>query len=292
MNKMKFLMSLVLALSLLVAQAGTGFAAADVQKSTLITGTIQSITLETDPNTGITTVIVEVTNKNHATQTLRISQTDAATIGLISLDGDGNPVINKLALGKLVEIDPATAIPDRQQDRHPVGNALVTFFADKIPGLDYKTIMNAHDQGLGFGVIAQALWLTQEVGGDSQIFQALLLAKQSNDYTKLPFVIADQNGTIIIPKNWGQLRKVILAGNKIVKAASKPDNTNNPDKKNNQDKNKGKDKNHNSNGNGGGGGNGAGNGNGNGAGNGNGNGAGNGNKPGNGNNKEQVKSNK
>ena len=77
---------------------------------------------------------------------------------------------------KSVEIDPTTVIPDQQENQHPVGNALATFFSD-IEGIDYDTIMAAHENGVGFGVIAQALWLTSELGGDAQVLQGSALCK-------------------------------------------------------------------------------------------------------------------
>ncbi len=205
MNTTKILSSVILAVSLLAGQAEIVFAAPALQKSAPITGTVQSITLESDPNTGITTVIVEVTGHNTAVQSARVSQTTAIMIGLVTLDGDGKPVINKLALGKPIEIDPTTVIPNQQQDQNPIGSALATFFSN-IPGLDYDTIMAAHEKGVGFGVISQALWLTKQLRGNVEDFQDLLLAKETGDYT----AFALEDGTT--PKSWGQLRKAVLDG--------------------------------------------------------------------------------
>ena len=249
MSKAKFFTSLVLAVSLLVGQVGVVFAAPAFQKSAPITGTVQSITLETDPNTGITTVIVEVTGNDQAARTVRISQATARRIGLVAPDGDGNLVINESALGKPVEIDPAAVIPDQQPDRHPIGNALATFFSDIV---DYDTIMAAHNEGVGFGVIAEALWLTKQLDGDSEVFQALLNARETGDYSA--FTIDG-----VTPKNWGQLRKAVLDGKKIDKPGNTVSNQNNgndqnKDKDKNKDKGKDKDKGNNgNNGNNGGG---------------------------------------
>lgn len=240
MNKTKIFIGLVLALSILVGQVGSVLAAPAPPESDLLTGTVKSITLETDPNTGITTVIVEIKGADQTKQTFRISQETAITVGLVALDGDGNPVINKSALGKRIEIDPATVLPDQQEDRHPVGDALATFFSD-VPGLDYEAIMDEYDKGVGFGVIAQALWLTKEVKGDVEIFNALLLAKQDNNYADLPFDFVDENGTPISPKNWGQLRKAILNGNIVNKPSTTAADQDNQNKKNKKNKNKHKD---------------------------------------------------
>lgn len=262
MSRMKLLQGIILTIILLMEQVGVVFAAPASQEANPISGTIQSITLESDPTTGVITVIVDVTDSDQVVQTVRVDQETAIALGLVVLDGDGNPVINKLALGETVEIDPTTVIPDQQEPQHPVGNALATFFSD-VEGIDYDTIMSAHENGVGFGVIAQALWLTSELGGDSQLFQDLLYAKQNNDYSA--FNDFTEDGAP--PKNWGQLRKTLLNQKSLGVVMSNHDNNGNPGNGNgnNQNKDKNKDKNNNGHGNGNGNGN-------NGHGNGNGNG--------------------
>jgi len=207
MLKTKFLISLLLTITILGAQFGTVFAAPVPQESLPVTGVVQSITLETDINTGITTVLVTVSGENDLSPTVRVSQETAITLGLIALNADGNPLINTMALGELVEVEPATVIPDKEVDKHPIGSALATFFSG-ITGLTYDHIMTAHDSGTGFGVIAQALWLTARFEGDSEVFLAILHARETGDYTA--FILDD--GTT--PKNWGQLRKAILDSGK------------------------------------------------------------------------------
>jgi len=233
MNKTNFFVSLVLAISILVGQ-GSVLAAPALQESDLLNGTVQSITLETDSNTGITTIIIEMTGKDQTPQTLRISQETANAIGLVVRDGDGNSIINKQALGRSINIDPAKVIPDQQEDRHPVGNALATFFWD-VPGLDYDTIMDTYDEGVSFSVIAQALWLTKGIGGDAKFFQELLAARKNNDYKAFSQFTDDGNA----PKNWAQLRKSLLGKKNPGDVTSNKDNGN----ENNRDKDKSKDNN-------------------------------------------------
>ncbi|HSA99847.1 MAG TPA: hypothetical protein VLE49_04300 [Anaerolineales bacterium] len=245
MSKAKFFISLILTSSILIGQVGIVFAAPALQESAPLSGTVQSITLETDPNTGITAVILEIACADQTMKTVRISQATASAIGLVVPDGDGNLVINEPALGESIEIDPATVTPDQQQERHPVGNALATFFSDIV---DYDTVMAAHEQGVGFGVIAQALWLTKQLNGNKDVFTALLDARKTGDYSAFTF----DDGTM--PKNWGQLRKSILDGKKVHKVASHQNNGNNQNKGNKQDKDQAKDKDKNKdNGNNGGG---------------------------------------
>jgi len=251
MSRIKLLLGIVLTIIISMAQVGGVFAAPASQEATPISGTVQSITLESDPTTGVVTVIVDVMDSNEVLQTVRVSQETAIELGLVLLDGDGNPVINELALSETVDIDPTTIIPDQQEPQHPVGSALATFFSD-IEGIDYDTIMSAHEDGVGFGVIAQVLWVTSELGGDSQLFQDLLYAKQHNDYSA--FSDFTEDGTA--PKSWGQLRKALLSKKSLGVVMSNHDSNanegngdvNNKDKV--KDEGKNKDKNNNGNGNG------------------------------------------
>jgi len=240
MTKTKVFIGIILTVIISMAQVGAVFAAPVSQTATPINGAIQSITLESDPTTGVVTVIVDVMNAGQVSQKIRLSQETGSTLGLLMLDGDGNPVINEAALGKTVEIDPATVIPEQEKKQHPVGNALATFFSD-LEGIDYDTIMAAHENGVGFGVIAQALWLTSELGGDSQLFQDLLYAKEHNDYSA--FSDFTEDGTT--PKNWGQLRKALLDKKSLGGVMSNHENNGNQGNgtANNQDKNKDKNNN-------------------------------------------------
>jgi hypothetical protein len=242
--------------SLLFAQVGGVLAAPAFQNATPVAGVVQKIVLETDPTTGVTIVIVDLLDNNQVLQSVRLNQETAIELGLVVLDGDGQPGINNLALGKSIEIDPGDALPTQHESQHPVGSALATFFAD-IAGVDYDSIMAVHEQGVGFGIIAQMLWLTKKLDGDLSVFQAIVQAKQTGDYSA--FLLADGS----TPTNWGQLRKSILEKNNNLKLIM-------------SDRDKKNDHGNNSNNNGG-------NGNGNGGGNGNGNGGNNGTGGGNGN---------
>jgi hypothetical protein len=222
MQNHKFLNSLILACAILTAHVGTVFAAPAQSEATLLSGTVRSITLETDVTTAVTTVLVTVVKEDQSSQTARLDLKTALALGLITTDENGTPVINRTALGLTVQINPKAILLDDESNRHPVGDALATFFA----GIsDYETIMSEHKKGVGFGLIAQVLWLTQKLAGDSTTFQAILLAKQTGDFSI--FILA-ADGTS--PKNWGELRSAILNGNKngnLVVLISTKDKTNN-----------------------------------------------------------------
>lgn len=230
MKNTKFLVSFVLVIAVLAGQVS---ASAVFAASELITGTVHSVTLETNANTAVTTVIITLLD-NEAKQSVRITIESAISLGLVILGGDGNPVINEAILGQLIEIEPATVI-NEEQHQHPVGDALATFFSD-IGELDYETIMTVHEEGTGFGVIAQALWLTRKLDGNSEVFLAIIDAKRTKDFSA--FVLDD--GTT--PVNWGQFKKALLDGKKVKTGVVMTDSDNTENGNGNQrEKSKNKD---------------------------------------------------
>ena len=245
MHRAKYFISLGLVTIILFVQVGGVFAAPALQNPNPVTGIIQSITLETDSTTGVTTVILDLVNHDQIIQRVRISQKKAIGLGVIILNEDGKPGINSLALGKAIEVDPKDAIPAQEENQHPVGSALATFFSD-VPGVNYESIMAVHEQGIGFGVIAQTLWLTKKLEGNSKVFEKLLKAKQSGDYSA--FILADGS----TPQNWGQLKKAILEadknGNGSALLSEINENAIDGTVENNKQKDKDKEKNNNENG--------------------------------------------
>lgn len=211
MTRTKIVFSVMLATIFLATQFIAVGAAPATQETTYLTGTIESITLETDTET----VVVTLTDEFDETQTIRLSVEDAIDYGLVTDDGSG-PVVDESLIGTSIEIDSALVIPDDTADepQHPVGSALSDFFTDLL-GVNYDMIMTYHDeQGVGFGVIAQALWMTNALTSDDefeteltpdQVFEAILYAKQNKDF-----------GAILLPDgseptNWGQFRKAVMS---------------------------------------------------------------------------------
>jgi hypothetical protein len=199
----KLFLNLLLALSLFAFQVGGVFAASAQDGDPPISGVIQGITLDNDTITGITIVSVDVVDNDQILQSVRVNLKTAIAQGFVLLNGDGKPNINHAALGQPVEIDASSVLPAQEESRNPIGNALATFFSE-IEGLDYEAIMAAHEEGVGFGILAQALWLTTKLEGDAEVFEALIQAKQTGDYSA--FILEDGSS----PENWGQLQKAIL----------------------------------------------------------------------------------
>jgi hypothetical protein len=204
MNHKKIFLSTIFAAIFLITQVITVGAAPATQDTNPITGTVESITLETDADTGVTTVLVTLVDGMGGTQTVRLSLEDASTLGLVTDDGAGNPIVDDTAIGTTVEIDPLTVIPDEEGEKqHPVGSAISDFFSELL-GVDYDMVMAFHEDGAGFGVIAQALWMTNALEGDSETFAAILDAKRNKDYSGV--ALPDGN----TPQNWGQFRKAVM----------------------------------------------------------------------------------
>ena len=204
MKRQKMIFSVLLATILLATQIIAVGAAPAKQEATPLSGTAESITLETDAGTGVTTVLVTLTDDTGTAQTVRLSLEDATDLGLVV---DGEPVDPSTLEGPIT-IDPGQVIPDVSEEpvtegQHPGGSALSNFFYDLL-GVDYETIMDVHDDGVGFGVIAQALWITKALDGDAETFSAIIEAKQSHDYSAITL----PDGST--PQNWGQFRKAVM----------------------------------------------------------------------------------
>ena len=245
MKQLKFMTILSIVLTLILTQVGAVLAAPSLQEG-FITGIVFNLECGTDLENPTVFVTLDVEG---VLQTLEIDLATAASLDLIAPDTECSLDALAGALGIEVSIDPATLIPEEEVSQHPVGAALSEYFSDIT---DYETIMAAHEDGTGFGVLAQALWLTLKMDGNSDTFLAIVEAKKTKDFSD--FVLEDGS----TPQNWGQFKKAVLNGDKKnnlgVVMSNKEDKTNNgnKDKTNNgngQDKdktnngNKDKDKN-------------------------------------------------
>jgi hypothetical protein len=198
----------VLLVAVLFAQVGTVFAAPVAQETTPITGTVVGLAKETDSN-GVTTVLVTVQDDLGATQTYRISVETAVALGLATVDATNEVTLKDLALETepvTVTIDPATVIVDEapaEEPVNPVAAILASFF-----GVDPSVVNQYHEDGYGFGVIAQALWIAKGLNADVTTAGLILEAKTTGDYSA--FVLPDGS----TPTNWGQFKKAALGKDK------------------------------------------------------------------------------
>ena len=197
MNKIKLIITLGLTLVVLFAQTGNVAAAPLAQDTGPVTGIITNITLDTDAS-GVTTVLVTLDNLG-TVQTVRISVVTAFELGLLVTLDPPDVDESKINSDTSVEIDPGLVITEEEESVHPLAALLAGFF-----GEDASVINGYHTDGFGFGVIAQALWMSQNLNDDASLAGQILEAKESGDYSA--FTLSD--GTV--PTNWGQFRKAVL----------------------------------------------------------------------------------
>lgn len=238
----KLLFSAALVLTLLAGQAGVAFAQDATPPAS---GTVVSVVIETDAQ-GVETVLVTYsyldTSGAEQTESVRLSVETATDLGLVTTDAATNKtVVATEAEGSEVTIDPADILPEPEEtdanaDEHPVGSALDEFFSETL-GVKYSTIMDYHEDGAGFGVIAQALWMTKQLDGDAATFEALMDAKKSGDYSAI--TLADGS----TPRNWGDVVKSLKQGDNLGSVKSGRADAEDGDKTNgNAPDDKGKDK--------------------------------------------------
>lgn len=208
MTKTKIIFSIALTVIFLSFQVLSAGAAPAAQEQTPPTGTIESITIGTNPDTSEDAVIVTFTDAEGTMQTVYLSIEEATALGLVD-GGEGDDlIVNEDAVGTPYNYDPTTLLGSEEETtvegkQHPVGSALSDFFSGLL-GVDYDTVMTYHDDGVGFGTIAQALWMTNALDGDTSTFALILDAKKSKDYS----LITLPDGST--PTNWGQFRQAVM----------------------------------------------------------------------------------
>ena len=243
MLKTKLFASILLIAAVLFAQVGAVAAASPAQDTTPISGTIQTITIETDTNE-VTTVVVTLLDDQGATQTVRLSVDEAAKLGLVEVDPATNlpvidettglPVVDETKLNTTIEI---SAQPTEEVPVHPISKLLADFF-----GMDAAVVDGYHEDGYGFGVIAQALWMSKNLNGDATTAGLILEAKKTGDYSA--FTLPDGS----TPTNWGQFKKAVSEkknnlGSIVSGKADKDATDQTAPKENGKDKNKDKSSN-------------------------------------------------
>jgi len=207
----KVLFGLAITAALLVMVTGYVFAQEDTPP---IKGMVQSVVLETDPETSVITAVVTLVDELGETQVVRISLDTAVELGLVDLE---QAVVEIPEGGIEVTIEAIDIITEDIDDgtQHPVATALSDFFSTLL-GVDYDVIMAAHEgdeegSGVGFGVIAQALWMTKSLEGNTDMFQLILDAKTNGTYSDVTL----PDGSMLTlpdgspPTNWGQFRKAV-----------------------------------------------------------------------------------
>jgi len=238
----KTIFTLLLGGAMLLTQVGTVFAA-PAQQEGMVAGTVTALECGTDSEEN-TIILVTFDDAEGVSQTAGVDLATADSFGLVTLDEGGIPDCNPEAFtailegapeeGLNVEIPSGDILPVEEEGMmHPVGYVLSLFFEDIA---DYDAIMEAHENGTGFGVITQALWMASQMDGEVD-FADVLLAKETGDYSD--FVLED--GTT--PQNWGQLKKALSNKDEKNNLGTVMSDKDNSDKGNKEDKtNNGKEK--------------------------------------------------
>lgn len=167
----------------------------DMNTSTTVTGIINTLTFVT--NSGVTTLTVNLTPNGGSPTDVVIDLETGIALKLI--------VPNIDMIGTDIVIDPNLILDSATFDK--MVSKLGSFFTSSI-GIDFATIQAYHDQGMGFGVIAQAAWMTFLLGGDATTFDMILAAKTSGDFSAI--ILPD--GTVAT--NWGSLLKAVRTSGK------------------------------------------------------------------------------
>ena len=195
----KLLAGILLVLAVMFAQVGNVAAAPQTQDTT---PTITQIDPPVTDENGVTTVLVTLLLEDQTTQTVRISLAYAVEIGLIDPTTQQPVSLEDVPDGTTIDPNQVPEeIPDEEpaeEDVHPIAALLADFF-----GEDSSVVNDYHKDGFGFGVIAQAMWMSESINGDASAAGLILEAKQSGDYSA--FELPDGSS----PTNWGQFKKAL-----------------------------------------------------------------------------------
>lgn len=228
MSSTKLLASVLLVLAVMFAQVGNVAAAPQTQDgtTTIITGTIQTITVDLATNAVLVTVLLE---DQVTTQTVSLDPLDPAYSDLFN--PDTHALIAQVGESVTWQVNSADVVPDEEPvepDVHPISWLLAKFFFDGDPEMaslidsfhngDFKIIGDdgteqTLDQVFGFGVIAQALWMSRDSEGnaDVELTGDILLAKEDKNYQAFfdahPEYLEQVGDNM--PTNWGQFKKAI-----------------------------------------------------------------------------------
>ena len=218
MTKAKFIISMIIAVALLtipVLAVSAQTEEVPTEEPTVVTsltGTVESIIVNTDPVTTISTVDISLLVDTQS-QLITLTLDQAVTLGLVTVSTDVPPVITVVdtLLGQTITVD-ASMLPPAPTEEvdNPIAKILGDFFS-QLFGVDASAIQTYHDEGMGYGEIAQAGFLSYALGGDGTMMETFIDAKQSGDYSTITL----PDGST--PENWGQLKKSVMSDDKAWK---------------------------------------------------------------------------
>lgn len=193
--------------ALVFVQVGTVLAAPALQDGS-ITGTVTALACGTDSE-GNTIILVTLEDAEGASQTVSIDLVTADNLGLVTIGENDLPDCSAEAftaiLDAAAEEGLVVTIDLEDESAHPISVVLAAFF-----DVDASVIDGYHEGGFGFGVIAQSLWMSQNMSGDASLTADILEAKQDKDFESFfenhPEYLAEDEA---VPTNWGQFKKSV-----------------------------------------------------------------------------------
>lgn len=254
MSNTKLFASVLLVLAVLFTQVGNVAAAPQVQETT--PPQITEITTEPDES-DVTTVLVTLLLEDQTTQTVRISLEYAVHLGLVDPETQQPVLPEDVPEGTI--IDPSEVMEELPEEEpseesvHPIAWLLGEFFQE-----DPSVIDGYHEDGFGFGVIAQALWISSNItkseteSGNAALAAEILQAKEDKDFQAFFDAHPEYFGDDTAPANWGQFKKALQEKKNnlgvVVSGQEEPDAITDPaltdqDPLPDQDHGNGKDKN-------------------------------------------------
>lgn len=205
MSKVNYVLGWVLVFAMMAVPVVSVGAASPAQ-TTVIEGKIQSCEMATDNFTGDPVVVCIVTLTTGETLTVRLSVSDAVEKELAVLNEDGSVTIIATD-GQDVMIEDDMLLVDPCEvpagDNHPIAIIMANYFCEEL-GTTPDILQTLHEDGFGFGEIAQACFMASEMDGTGSLCEEILYAKKSGDYSNLTL----PDGVTVT--NWGQLRKTVL----------------------------------------------------------------------------------
>jgi molybdopterin-binding protein len=191
MAKTKLLTGVLLVLAVLFAQVGSAAAAPLTQDGTItLNGVVTNVGDPFTAENGDTMIPVTIETADGLV-TVNLSEATVTDLGLVKGSEVKDLPVNS---GDVVPPDETT------DEVHPIAQVLAEYFE-----VEPSVVEGYHDDGFGFGVIAQAMWMSQEVGGDASLAGDILQAKLSGDYSAF---IDPETGQEVT--NWGQFKKLML----------------------------------------------------------------------------------
>jgi hypothetical protein len=214
MSITKRLLGIALAIAFAVSQV-TQVAAAP--RPDPIVGTIDTIT--EDASVVPSVIVVGYTDTGTNLQSVELTLAEAEALGLVSVDESTEPdavvILVDLTQGEIgitvddfgvVTVDLTSAVfmdeANACEGEHPVAGALCGYFEGPL-GVDYETIAGWHEDGFGFGVIAQALFMAELLSEEGEaVDPQLILDAKKGDWSEL--------GLPEGVNNWGRLRQYAM----------------------------------------------------------------------------------